>query len=55
MMSWNDAISSARVLRLAQSGCDSSKTLAHFDFSAAPGINRILIQDLAILCLCPAP
>ena len=36
-----------QVLRLAQSGCDSSKTLAHFDFSAAPGINRILIQDLA--------
>jgi DNA replication protein DnaC len=38
---------SHQVLRLAQSGCDSSKTLAHFDFSAAPGINRILIQDLA--------
>jgi DNA replication protein DnaC len=36
-----------QILRLAQSGCDSSKTLAHFDFSAAPGINRILIQDLA--------
>ena len=29
-----------QVLRLAQSGCDSSKTLARFDFSAAPGINR---------------
>lgn len=36
-----------QVLRLAQSGCDSNKTLAHFDFSAAPSINRTLIQDLA--------
>jgi len=36
-----------QILRLAQSGCDSSKTLARFDFSAAPGINRTLIQDLA--------
>src|SRR5664279_4427887 len=35
------------VLKLALSGCDSNKTLAHFDFSAAPGINRTLIQDLA--------
>lgn len=34
-------------LRLAQSGCDSQKTLVHFDFAAAPGVNRILIQDLA--------
>lgn len=33
--------------RLAQSGCDSQKTLPHFDFSAAPGVNRTLIQDLA--------
>lgn len=33
--------------RLAQSGCDSQKTLAHFDFSAAPGVNQTLIQDLA--------
>jgi DNA replication protein DnaC len=33
--------------RLAQSGCDSHKTLAHFDFGAAPGVNRTLIQDLA--------
>ena len=33
--------------RLTQSGCDSHKTLADFDFSAAPGINRTLIQDLA--------
>jgi DNA replication protein DnaC len=35
------------VLKLALSGCDSNKTLAAFDFSAAPGINRTLIQDLA--------
>jgi DNA replication protein DnaC len=33
--------------RLAQSGCDSQKTLAHFDFAAAPGVNRSLIQELA--------
>jgi DNA replication protein DnaC len=33
--------------RLAQSGCDGQKTLAQFDFSAAPGVNRALIQDLA--------
>jgi DNA replication protein DnaC len=32
---------------LAQSGCDSQKTLAHFDFAAAPGVNRTLIHDLA--------
>jgi len=32
---------------LAQSGCDKHKTLADFDFAAAPGINRTLIQDLA--------
>ena len=32
---------------LAQSGCDSQKTLAHFDFAAAPGVNRTLIQDLS--------
>jgi DNA replication protein DnaC len=35
------------VLKLALSGCDSNKTMAHFDFSAAPGVNRTLIQDLA--------
>ena len=35
------------VLKLALSGCDSNKTLAQFDFSAAPGINRTLVQDLA--------
>ncbi len=37
--------------RLAQhlklSGCDEHKTLAHFDFTAAPGVNRGFIQDLA--------
>jgi len=33
--------------RLAQSGCDGQKTLAQFDFAAAPGVNRTLIQDLA--------
>ena len=33
--------------RLAQSGCDNQKTLPHFDFTAAPSVNRILIQDLA--------
>ena len=36
-----------QVLMISQSGCDNNKTLADFDFSAAPGINRILIQDLA--------
>jgi DNA replication protein DnaC len=34
-------------LRLAQSGCDSQKTLARFDFAAAPGVNRSLLHDLA--------
>jgi DNA replication protein DnaC len=33
--------------RLAQSGCDTHKTLAHFDFAATPGINRSFIMDLA--------
>jgi DNA replication protein DnaC len=33
--------------RLAQSGCDEQKTLARFDFAAAPGINRAFLQDLA--------
>jgi DNA replication protein DnaC len=32
---------------LAQSGCDTHKTLAHFDFAAAPGVNRSFIMDLA--------
>jgi len=36
-----------QILMLSQSGCDNNKTLAHFDFTAAPGINRTLIQDLA--------
>jgi len=36
-----------QVLMLSLSGCDNNKTLAAFDFSAAPGINRTLIQDLA--------
>ena len=35
------------ILKLALSGCDSNKTMAQFDFSAAPGINRTLVQDLA--------
>jgi DNA replication protein DnaC len=33
--------------RLVTSGCDPGKTLAHFDFAAAPGVNRTLIHDLA--------
>jgi DNA replication protein DnaC len=33
--------------RFAESGCDAQKTLATFDFAAAPGVNRSLIQDLA--------
>ncbi len=32
--------------RLSQSGCDSHKTLADFDFAAAPGVNGPLIRDL---------
>jgi DNA replication protein DnaC len=36
-----------QINRISLSGCDSNKTLAQFDFSAAPGINRTLIQDLA--------
>ena len=35
----------ARSLKL--SGCDEQKTLAAFDFSAAPGLNRGLVHDLA--------
>ena len=38
---------------LALSGCDSLKTLNTFDFLAAPGINRILIQDLATCIFIP--
>ena len=33
--------------RLAQSGCDPNKSLARFDFLAAPAIPRPLIHDLA--------
>jgi DNA replication protein DnaC len=39
--------------RLAMSGCDSLKNLTQFDFSAAPGINRTLIQDLATCVFIP--
>jgi len=41
------------VRSLALSGCDSLKTLAQFDFSAAPGVNRMLIQDLATCSFIP--
>ncbi len=36
-----------QAVMISLSGCDSNKTLSHFDFSAAPGINRTLIHDLA--------
>jgi len=46
--------SQSRLARhFAQSGCDNHKTLAHFDFSAAPGINRTLIQELATCAFVP--
>ncbi len=35
------------VYRLGTSGCNPSKTLSQFDFSAAPGVNRSFIVDLA--------
>lgn len=38
---------------LALSGCDSLKTLAQFDFLAAPGVNRTLIQDLSTCAFIP--
>ncbi len=38
---------------LALSGCDNLKTLAMFDFLAAPGVNRTLIQDLATCAFIP--
>ena len=38
---------------LALSGCDEQKTLARFDFAAAPGINRVFIQDLATCAFIP--
>lgn len=40
-------------LHLSTSGCDSNKSLAQFDFSAAPGVNRPLIQDLATCAFIP--
>jgi len=40
-------------LRLSQSGCEATKTLPQFDFSAAPGVNRILIQDLSTCTFIP--
>lgn len=33
--------------RLSTSGCQPAKTLSQFDFSAAPGVNRSFIFDLA--------
>ncbi len=33
--------------RLSISGCNPTKTLSHFDFSATPGVNRSFIVDLA--------
>jgi DNA replication protein DnaC len=33
--------------RMNQSGCNPQKTLPQFDFSALPGLNRTLINDLA--------
>lgn len=33
--------------RLSQSGCNVQKSLPHFDFSAVPGVNRTMINDLA--------
>lgn len=33
--------------RFAESGCDPQKTLATFDFAAAPGVNRTVVQELA--------
>lgn len=38
---------------LALSGCDNLKTMTTFDFLAAPGINRTLIQDLASCAFIP--
>lgn len=33
--------------RLSTSGCNPTKTLSQFDFTAAPGVNRSYITDLA--------
>jgi DNA replication protein DnaC len=38
---------------LALSGCDGLKTLTLFDFLAAPGVNRTLIQDLSTCAFIP--
>ena len=32
---------------LKKSGCNQQKSLAHFDFSAAPAINRTLVRELS--------
>jgi DNA replication protein DnaC len=46
--------SQARLIRrLAYSGCDGTKSLTQFDFSAAPGVNRTLIQDLSTCAFLP--
>jgi DNA replication protein DnaC len=39
--------------RLATSGCDPQKSLTQFDFAAAPGVNRSLIQELATCAFIP--
>lgn len=33
--------------QLKRSGCNQHKSLAHFDFAAAPALNRTLIRDLS--------
>jgi DNA replication protein DnaC len=33
--------------RLRKSGCNQQKSLAHFDFGAAPALNRTLIRELS--------
>jgi DNA replication protein DnaC len=46
--------SQQHILRsLALSGCDSLKTLTTFDFLAAPGVSRTLIQELATCAFIP--
>jgi DNA replication protein DnaC len=39
--------------RFLESGCDSNKSLPSFDFSAVPGVNRTLIQELATCAFVP--
>ena len=41
------------VHNMSLSGCNSLKTLANFDFLAAPGVDRALIQDLATCAFIP--